>query len=129
MIFPKLKKIGHLTRYFALIGIIAFLLFWVGISSKLSLIVIGPVIYLAYWIKSFISSSLFKIPASERINDFVFLLPLVIVYFAFVGFQLKQLWNEKGAVRFLSLIALSVFLVFVHFTAWKNLTAFYLLNP
>ena len=128
MIVPSLKKIGHLTRYFVLIGIIAFLLFRIGIISRIALIVIGPVIYLAYWIKNSISSLIFEIPASEAINDFVFILPMIIVYFAFVGFQLKQLWNERGLIRFLSLIALSGFLLFIHFISWKNLTAFYSVN-
>jgi hypothetical protein len=43
-----------------------------------------------------------------------------------IGFQLKQLWNERGSIRFVSLGALILFLLYMHYIAWKNLSLYFI---
>ena len=58
-------------------------------------------------------------------NDFGFLLPLSILYYTLIGFQIKQLWNESGVARTLTLITLVGFLIFIHVFAWKNISGYF----
>ena len=119
------KKIHHLIRYFVMTGLVGFVFYWLFNGVSFSLIIIGPAVYLAYWFKQFVSSLIGALPSSSFLNDFVFLLPVTIVYFGLIGFQLKQLWNESGIVRTASLFALIVFLLYVHFKAFVNLSSYY----
>ncbi len=122
-LFPK--KIHHLIRYFVMAGLAAFVLYWIFSGISFSLLFIGPAIYLAYWLKQLVASVFGGLPSSNFLNDFVFLLPVTIVYFGFIGFQLKQLWNERGMVRTVSLVALIVFLLYIHYRAFDNLLGYY----
>lgn len=119
------KKIHHLIRYFVLIGLVAFAFYWMFNDTDFSLMFTGPAIYLAYWLKQLIAPVFGGLPSSSILNDFVFLLPVTIVYFGFIGFQLKQLWNERGIIRTVSLIALILFLIYIHYKAFDNLLGYY----
>ena len=121
----SLKKIHHLIRYFVSLGLIIFLGYLKHWQDDLFLILIGPVLYLASVLKGLITSFI-SIPSSDTINYFGLLLPLCMLYFGLLGFQLKQLWNERGKVKFLSLFALLIFVIYIHHTAWKNLSAYFL---
>ena len=125
-LFPK--KIHHLIRYFVIVGLMAFAFYWMFNGTDFSLIIVGPAIYLAYWLKQLASSVFGTLPSSVVLNDFVFLLPVTIVYFGLIGFQLKQLWNERGIIRTVSLVALIVFLLYVHYKAFDNLLSYYTLS-
>lgn len=122
-IFPK--RIHHLIRYFIPIGLVAFVIYWMSGAAKFSLILIGPSLYLAYWSKHGIESLVGELPSSEHFNDLAFVFPIALVYFGLIGFQLKQLWNERGLVRTVSLFALVVFLIYIHFRSWHQLLGYY----
>jgi len=122
------RHVQHLTRYFALLGLAVFALYYTGIAPKIILPLIGPVLYLAHTIKSAISSNIAALPDNEKVKMFGFLLPVTFVYYTLVGFQIKQLWNESGIARTLTLLTLLGFLVFIHFFAWHNLAAYTLPN-
>src|SRR5205823_3724054 len=79
---------------------------------------------LAYTVKDGIISIL-PLPDSENLNYYGFLMPFCILYFGLLGFQLKQLWNERGKVRFLSLFALIAFVSYIHYISWKNLSNYF----
>jgi hypothetical protein len=116
-----LQKIHHLIRYFILLAIVAFIAFTQKIAYGIVLILLGPPIYLAYGLKKIIVDLIWSIPSSDAINLYGFILPITILYFGLMGFQLKQLWNERGTVRTLSLLAMVGFLFFIHYFCWKNL--------
>ena len=121
----SLKKIHHLIRYFLAIGILVFVGYLKHWQDDLLLILIGPCLYLAYTAKIAIFSFI-SLPESKTLNDYFFLMPICILYFGLFGFQLKQLWNESGKIRFLSLFALITFVVYIHYTAWGNLSDYFL---
>jgi hypothetical protein len=128
MRFP-FKKIHHLIRYFLLIGIIVFVGYIKQWPSDLFLLLIGPSIYLAYLLKNLVAQNIWSPPNVDTINYFAFLLPVTLLYFGLTGFLLKQLWNERGKVRFVSILALILFILYVHYTAWKNLSGYYYIPP
>ena len=121
----SLKKIHHLIRYFVLIGIIVFIAYIKHWQDDIFLILIGPSIFLAYNARQTIGS-LITLPDSEMVNYLAFLMPLCLLYFGLLGFQLKQLWNERGKIRFLSLFAMIVFILYVHYASWKNLAPYFI---
>ena len=118
-----LPKIHHLIRYFFILGVLTFVGYAKSWYDDAFLALIGPSLYLAYGFKNFLSGYL-PLPSSYALNYYVFLLPLTLIYFSFLGFQLKQLWNERGKIKFVSLFALIVFVVYVHFAAWKYMNSF-----
>lgn len=124
MIF-LLRQVRHLTRYFALLGCLAFAFHWLNINEKAALMLMGPPIYLA----SFAGDALrqfAKLRLEGTQDDLYILLPITLVYYTFIGFQIKKLWNERGFVRLLTLLALIGFLLFVHLVAWRRLYAYFL---
>lgn len=123
MVF-KLKRINHLIRYFIPFGCLIFFGYWRGVNDYLFLFLIGPVLYLAASLRDAISGYIAAVPFNETLNNFGFLLPLSAAYFGLLGFLFKKLWNERGFIRNLSLVALVGFLVFIHYTAWQNLLGY-----
>ncbi len=121
---PKiLGHIHHLIRYFFVLGVLAFVAYIKRWSDGISMIIMGPPLYLSYGLKNLLSGSL-SIPNTQTVNYYGFLLPVTVLYFSIMGFQLKQLWNETGKIRFISLFALSVFILYIHFKAWSSLSAY-----
>ena len=121
----SLKKIHHLIRYFVILGLVVFVGYLKHWQDDVFLALIGPAIYLAYTAKGLITSVI-ALPGSETVHYFGFLMPLCIVYFGLLGFQLKQLWNERGKVRFLSMFALIVFVFYIHYAAWGSLSTYFI---
>ncbi len=124
MVTKSLGQIHHLIRYFFLLGILAFVAYLKRWSDDITLVVMGPSLYLTYGIKSAVSS-IVALPSSQNFIYYAVLMPVTIVYFSFIGFQIKQLWNEKGPIRFISLFAMFSFLIYIHYVTWKNLSAYF----
>lgn len=118
------RKIDHLTRYFTALGILVFWGYLQRWNDKISLIFIGPPLYLAQGLKKILTSSFEQIPPSASLNHFGFLMPVTLFYFGLMGFLLKQLWNERGGIRNISITAFAAFLIYIHYTAWVNLFAY-----
>ncbi|HXV27912.1 MAG TPA: hypothetical protein VD913_03010 [bacterium] len=114
---------------FVLIGIIFFAIYELSGGNILFFIVVGPPIYFANAIKEFamttlgLSSFLQSLPRPV-VNDYVFLFPATLLYYGAIGFLLQQLQKEHGFIRHVSLIALFVFLGYIHYKAWVNLTGY-----
>src|SRR5690242_10548563 len=119
-----IKKIHHLIRYFLILGMIAFVGFLKHLQTQLFLFLIGPCLYISYTLKSFIANTLFSLPPSAAIQFFGFLLPVTLLYFGFIGFQLKQLWNEKGKIRIVILVVFILFIIYIHVTSFKTLSIY-----
>ncbi len=121
----QLKKIHHLIRYFLFFGIIAFIGYIQKWANGVFLPLLGPPLYMASGLKKLFVSYIWPLSSSKQINEYGFLLPMTLFYFGFLGFQLKQLWNERGKVRFLSIFIFILFLVYVHFSAWKYIAGYF----
>lgn len=121
----RLKKIHHLIRYFLLLGAGVFVGYLQRWNEDLTLLFIGPPLYLAYSLKKIIASYAGPLPPSQAVNHYAFLLPITLVYFGLIGFQLKQLYNERGFIRTLSLFALAGFLIYIHYMTWEYLLGFF----
>ena len=117
-------KIHHLTRYFLLLAILVFVAFIRRWNEAIALVFIGPVLYLASGLKKFMGSY-FPVPSSAAFHHYALLLPLTLLYYGLIAFQLKQLWNERGVVKIATLAALLGFLVYIHFTTWKHLLGYF----
>lgn len=120
----KKLKIHHLIRYFLVLAVVALMGFVNHWQEDVFLFLVGPAIYLCVPIKNQIESFIGPVPFSSAVNHYGFLLPVLLIYFGLIGFQLKQLWNEQGLIKFVSLSALIAFLIFVHYKSWTNLTGF-----
>lgn len=119
-----LKKIHHLIRYFIFLAIAAFAGYVREINTDIFLIFVGPCIYLAHKVKSATAGLLGPVTLSQQTLLYAYLLPVMLIYYGLIGFMLKQLWNERGKTRLISVVGLLGFLVYIHFLAWKNLTAY-----
>ena len=122
----SLKKVHHLIRYFIILGIIVFFGYIKRWRDDVFLVLIGPILYLIFALKEWLGSLSVPLPKSQWANQFGFLLPFCLFYFGLLGFQLKQLWNERGKIRFLSLFALIFFILYIHYEAWGNLSGYFL---
>ncbi len=115
------SKIHHLIRYFLVLGIIGFIGYIRQIRDDVFFLIVGPPLYIAYSLKSFLQKNVYSIPNTEALNTYAFLLPICLFYFGFVGFQMKQLWNERGKVRLLIMAAFIGFLVYIHHLSAQSL--------
>ena len=123
-----LKKIHHLIRYFLVFAAVIFIGYIKELQDDIFLLLIGPPLYIAHTLKSLINS-IITLPNTETVNNYFFLLPVCLLYFGFIGFQLKQLWNERGKVRFVILFSFIGFIVYVHLTAAKSLAVYLTESP
>lgn len=121
-------KIQHLTRYFIVLGLLVFALYWMKAAENAVLALIGVPLYISHGIKQTLLKVLPDLPSSSFIHDFAFVLPVTVSYFGIIGFQLKQLWNERGPARFLTISALVIFLVFIHAFAFRELSGYFTLG-
>ncbi len=119
-------QIHHLIRYFFILGILAFVAFIKKWSDDIALVPMGPPLFLTDALEKLISPAL-GLPRNQNFIYYAFLLPVTLLYFSLLGFQIKQLWNERGAIKYISLIALFGFIIYVHYMAWKNLADLFLL--
>ena len=121
-----MKKLHHCVRYFIVLGIISFVGHVLGWNSRVFLSLCGPAIYAAALVKKLIALVFKTLSWTETIYLYALLFPAVIIYFAFAGYLIKELWNERGFVRLLSLLVLILFLIFIHLYTGHILTGYFL---
>jgi len=117
------RRIPFLGRFIALLGVAAFVLYWMDINTTAALVLTGPPIYLAYFAKNLIGASIAGAD-SQSAKDFGFMLPATLLYYAALGFLVRQLLNERGIIKIVTIIALVGFLVFIHFMTWQRLSGY-----
>lgn len=127
--FPRLKKIHHLIRYFLLLGIASFVAYLKAWNDEITFYLIGPPVYLGYFLKSGLTRLIPAIPADASFNHYAVLLPLILFYFGMVGTLLKILWNETGNMRLPTFFAFCGFLIFIHYFSAGILLGYYKLYP
>ncbi len=123
---PRQKFKFHLgvLRYFLIAGVLSFAahLYFGGRSS--SILLLGPAIHMA----TYAATSLEGLGLTLPQQDLTCLLPAVLLYFSAIGFLFRKLLEEKPLQGILSMAGLSVFVLYIHYAAWKNLTL-YLQRP
>lgn len=121
----KLPKVHHLIRYFLILGILTFVGYVKQWMPQIFVIFVGPAIYLAYGLKKVVVQYVWSIPSSPNVQFYGLLLPMTLLYYGLVGFQLKQLWNERGKIRLLSLAVFIGFIVFIHYKSASALNGYF----
>lgn len=115
-----LKHPEHLTRYFFIFGIVAFVGYTRRLHEEAFLALIGPSLYIAATAKSLINSFL-ELPSTQFMSYYAFLLPVCLIYFSFIGYQFKKLWNERGPIRIVVLTIFLAFIGYIHIIAYGHL--------
>lgn len=104
------------------IGILSLLAYGTAWNTNVCAFLSGPVFYLSYWTKSFLGRYL----DTAAVPNEIFFISMTILYFGIIGFMLKELWNERGVIRYGSILAFSLFLLYLHYKSWQVLTAYFI---
>lgn len=112
-------------RYFFILGGIIYALDLFRWKDEIMLVFTGPVIYLAFWIRNLLVPHI-AIPVTPEFNDYFLMLPATMIYFTGAGFLFKQLLGERGIIRHITIVAFAAFLAYLHFSAWRHLSAYFL---
>ncbi len=118
------KKIPHLIRYFFFVGVITFVGYIKDVQQEIFLALCAPCIFIAHAIYAFVGSQLSTLPNTETVKYFFFLLPVCLIYYSLMGFQLKQLWNERGLIRWVILVVFVSFALYIHFISYQKLAGY-----
>ena len=119
------KKIHHLARYFGVLALICLLGYsFTGLSYPL-LVLLGPPFLLTYFLRLHAGFFIGWLPNLPFLNQFLLFYPLTIIYFGLVGFQLKNIINEKGKIRILILAIFLAFLFYIHFLAFREISLYW----
>lgn len=114
------KRIKHLARYFCLAGILFLFGYRYTDYAHYFLALLGPIFFLAYWLRlhgGFLTQAL---PNEAPFNSLLLFL-LTVSYFGLVGFQTKNILNERGKFRVFFFLAFVGFLVYIHYLAFQEL--------
>lgn len=122
------KKIKHLARYFGIVGLLCILAYAFMPSVNLFLIPLGPPFFVVYWLRVHAGLLTAVIPNQPFYNHLFLILPITVVYFGLVGFQIKNILNERGKIRLLIMAAFVGFLIYLHYVAFQELSL-YLAQP
>ena len=119
------KRIKHLARYFGILAIICLLGYACTGFAYPFLVFVGPPIFLTYWLRTQGGLLVQWLPNEPLVNHLFLFAPLTVVYFGLVGFQLKNILNERGIIRTLILIAFLGFLIYLHSLAFQELSLYW----
>ena len=125
----QLRKIHHLIRYFVLMGLASYAAYIKSWNNDVNYYVMGPPIYIGYFIRSGLLSVLPSLGANSGFSYYGILLPITCLYFGLVGTLLKILWNEYGTMRFPTFFAFCGFLVFIHYFSGQFFIGYFELFP
>lgn len=119
------KKIKHLARYFGVLGVLILVGYFYSSFSNYFLIILGPAFFLAYWLRTFGPVTMITsfIPNEPLYNNLLIIFT-TIVYFGLLGFQLKNILNERGKIRLVILLVFFGFLFHIHRLAFKELSLY-----
>lgn len=118
------KRIKHLARYFGLLAMLSLVTYYQTHFFYL-LALLGPSFFLTSWLRSHSLPVIDWIPNEPFYNNFLLLLPVTVIYFGLVGFQLKNLINERGKIRILSILIFLGFLFYIHAVAFQELALYW----
>ena len=117
------KRIKHLARYFGVLAMALLVSYDLTLHPVL-LFFLSPGFFLAYWFRVKGGVLTAWIPQTHAIDQFALFFPLTLIYFGLIGFQLKNLINERGKLRVISTFIFLAFLSYIHWTAFKELNRY-----
>ena len=118
------KKIQHLSRYFGILGFLCLLGYGYTAYSYYFLALIGPSFFITYWLRIH-AGFLASIIPNEPLYNNILILVGTLLYFGLVGFQIKNILNERGKIRLLVLAIFLGFLVYIHRLAFQELSLYW----
>ncbi len=118
------RRIKHLARYFGVFAILCFASYKI-LNALFLLALLGPPLFLVYWLRTQGDVITRWIPNTPFFNDFFLFFPITILYFILVGFQLKNFLNERGLVRLFGLAALLAFLIYIHMVSFQEIALYW----
>lgn len=119
------QRVKRLVPYFLILGVICFFGYLYSGLGYFFLTLLGPVFFLAYWLRAFGGPLVELIPNEPFLNNFLLLLPMTLAYFGVVGLLFKGIINERGGIRILILVAFAAFLVYIHVVAFHELSLYW----
>ncbi len=120
------KRIKHLARYFGILGFLFLLGYGYTDYSYYFLILLGPAFFLTYWLRTFEPLKIVTsfIPNEPLYNNLL-ILSSTLIYFGLIGFQLKNILNERGKIRLVILLIFFGFLFYIHQTSFRELSLYW----
>ncbi len=119
------KRVHHMARYFGILALVCLFGYsFLGLAYPM-LLFLGPSLFLTYLLRTQVNFLFGWIPNIPLFNQLLFFYPLTIIYFGLVGFQLKNIINERGKIRIVILIIFVGFLVYIHSTAFKEIALYW----
>ena len=119
-------KIHHLIRYCLLLSVLALTSYHLNWQLNIFFAVLGPPIFISSLLKTLLTDILGD--SMPAISNMAYAVPITLAYFGISGFLLKELWNERGPIRFISLVAFAGFLIFIHVSSWIYIRDFSIVN-
>lgn len=119
-------KIHHLIRYCLLLSVLALASYHLNWQLNIFFAVLGPPVFISSLLKTFLTDILGD--SMPVVSNMVYTVPITLAYFGISGFLLKELWNERGPIRFISLVAFVCFLIFIHVSSWMYIQDFSIVN-
>ena len=98
---------------FIAVGIACEILLWLTNLNGFLVFVLSPVLSAANWLDSKFSF----LTSTALTNELVFVLPVNILYFGIIGYWIKRISEERGFLKVLSLLAIAVLILFIHWQA------------
>ena len=124
MSLVQAKRIKHLARYFGFLGTICISGYSFGLAP-LFLIFVAPPVLLISLLRTHAGAFVGWIPNNRFSNNLFLLFPITILYFGLIGFQLKNILNERGKIRFIIMLAFLLFLAYIHRLALQEIALYW----
>lgn len=118
------KRIKHLARYFGVVGFFCLAGYGFTDYSYYFLSVLAPSFFLVYWLRTY-GAALTSILPHEPLYNNLLLVFAALIYFGLVGFQLKNILNERGKIRLIILAAFLGFLFYIHRLSFSELSLYW----
>lgn len=118
-------RVNHLARYFGVLALVVFAGYQFLGLPYLFLPLVGPPLYLTALLRGRFRFLEVVIPNNFFVNTFLLFFPLTLIYFGLIGFQIKNIVNERGRLGLVMLIVFLAFLGYVHFLAFRELSLYW----
>lgn len=125
MAIVSAQRIHHLARYFGILAVVVFAGYQLPGLSYLFLPFVGPPLYLVAFLRGRIYFLEAVIPNKFFVNTFLLFFPLTVIYFGLIGFQIKNIVNERGRLGLVMLVVFLAFLGYIHFLAFRELSLYW----
>jgi len=119
------KRIPHLSRHFGFLAFTCLILYaFSGLSFQI-LTFLGPPLFFVAWLRVHGGFLVSIVPNDYFYNNAFLVVPATFIYFGLVGFELKNILNERGRYRIVLLVAFLVFLAYLHNATFQEISLYW----